>query len=214
MLPVPNYPFDANEALLSYCSSLEKEFLQIDNERKKKLAQLADYISAKIKKGEPVQLNFICTHNSRRSQFGQAWAYAASAFYGVKDVFSFSGGTEATAADIRCMKALERAGFLLSLKEQSTNSKYLLRLKETDEGMIFFSKTFNDSANPANNFAAIMVCSQADEACPFVPGAEKRFAIPYSDPKIADNTPQESQVYDERCRQIAREIFYVFSRVK
>lgn len=214
MLPFPTSKFEANDVLLSYCSSLESEFPQIDKERKKRLDEIADYIAQKKKNGTPIQLNFICTHNSRRSQFGQAWANVAAAFYGIQNVTSFSGGTEATAANIRCMKALERAGFLLNIHEQSNNPKYLLKFTEADQGTIFFSKKFNDSANPTKNFAAIMVCSQADEACPFVAGAEKRFAIPYSDPKVADNTPQETQVYDERCRQIAREVFYIFSKVK
>jgi protein-tyrosine-phosphatase len=206
--------FSATETLRQYCRTLEKEFSQINKERKKILEQVSKYITEKKKKNTPILLNFICTHNSRRSQFGQAWAAAAAIYFNVPKVSAFSGGTETTAANVRMLNALERAGFLVQRIDSSANPKYLLRLSESDEGQILFSKKFNDSSNPAKDFAAIMVCSQADEACPFVAGAEKRFSIPFSDPKIADNTPQETQTYDERCRQIAREIFYIFSKVK
>ncbi len=46
-----------------------------------------------------------------------------------------------------------------------------------------------------------------------VQGASSRFAIPYDDPKVADGTPEETAIYDERCAQIAREMLYVFSQV-
>ena len=71
-----------------------------------------------------------------------------------------------------------------------------------------FSKKYDHSQNPQNAFAAIMVCSNADEACPFIPGADARFSLPFQDPKQHDNTPQEGRQYDERCRQIAREMLY------
>jgi len=38
--------------------------------------------------------------------------------------------------------------------------------------------------------------------------------LPYQDPKAFDNTAQQNEKYDERCRQIAREMFYVFSQIK
>jgi hypothetical protein len=77
-----------------------------------------------------------------------------------------------------------------------------------------FSKQFSDPTNPQEDFCAVMVCSQADEACPYVPGAEKRIAIPYEDPKAFDGTPEETENYSERSRQIAREMLYLFTRVK
>lgn len=77
-----------------------------------------------------------------------------------------------------------------------------------------FSKRFSDPPNPQVDFCAVMVCSQADEACPHVPGAEKRFSIPYEDPKAYDGTPHESEKYNERSHQIAREMLYLFTRVK
>ena len=48
----------------------------------------------------------------------------------------------------------------------------------------------------------------------FVEGADFRMALPFEDPKKFDNTPVERDQYDERCRQIARECFYIMSQVR
>ncbi|MCK4776283.1 MAG: protein-tyrosine-phosphatase, partial [Candidatus Krumholzibacteria bacterium] len=63
------------------------------------------------------------------------------------------------------------------------------------------------------DFCAVMTCSQADKNCPVVVGASMRVAIPYDDPKAFDGTDQEAANYDERCRQISREMLYLFSAV-
>ncbi len=206
--------FKANEALSAYCRSLTQDFELIDKKRKVQLEEIAAYIKDKRKKNEPIKLTFICTHNSRRSHFGQAWAKVAAGYYGVENVETYSGGTEVTAVNPRAMSALKRAGFIHAVENRPLNPRNILRMSDEDEGQVFFSKKFSDEANPKTGFAAIMVCSSADEACPVVLGAEKRFAIPYTDPKIADDTPEESATYDERCKQIAREVFYMFSKAK
>jgi len=59
-----------------------------------------------------------------------------------------------------------------------------------------------------------MTCSDADENCPFIPGAELRLPLTYDDPKAADDTPQEAARYDERLRQIGRELFFALSLLK
>ncbi|MDW8273470.1 MAG: hypothetical protein RMJ53_04480 [Chitinophagales bacterium] len=203
-----------NNKLYNYIRETTQTFKLIDKNRKKQLNEIANYITEKRRKNEVVKLVFICTHNSRRSHFGEAWARAAALYYNIPNVETYSGGTEATAANYRTMQALVRAGFIHTVEEKKENPKNILRVSEHDSGKVHFSKKYNDDYNPKNGFAAIMVCNTADEACPVVFGAEKRFAIPYNDPKISDNTPQETATYDERCRQIAREMLYVFSKVK
>ena len=54
---------------------------------------LLDQLVTYMKDADSPQLNFICTHNSRRSHLGQIWAAIAGAYYNV-DVATFSGGTE------------------------------------------------------------------------------------------------------------------------
>ena len=59
-----------------------------------------------------------------------------------------------------------------------------------------------------------MTCSTADEGCPFIAGAEKRFPIRYDDPKTFDGTELMNEKYTERSLEIASEMFYVFSQLK
>ncbi|MCC6723940.1 MAG: protein-tyrosine-phosphatase [Saprospiraceae bacterium] len=197
-----------NEQLQTYCTNLEGEFALIPEPRQQELAELADYISKKLKSGEAAKLTVICTHNSRRSHIGQLWLAAAATFYGVEGVATYSGGTEATAFNPRAVAAMRRAGFSISGDETESNPRYTAKLGEGTDEITLFSKKYDDPANPQRGFAAIMVCSDADEACPFIPGAEKRFAIRYDDPKAADGTPDEAATYDERCKQIGREMLF------
>ncbi|HSK14337.1 MAG TPA: hypothetical protein VK907_14045 [Phnomibacter sp.] len=197
-------------ALQLYADSLPFEFEQIPEDRRKDLDKLAAYVQAQRDSGRPVQLTFICTHNSRRSHMGQIWAAAAAVYYGIDGVDTYSGGTEATAFNPRAVAAMERAGFRI-YKAEGMNPRYRVHLREGDEGVLCFSKKYDDPANPQGHFAAVMTCSQADAECPFIPGAAFRLSLPYNDPKEADGTPEESARYDERCQQIGREMMYAFS---
>lgn len=205
---------DFNTILQNYCASLIAEFDQIDPVRKADLEAMSDYIIQKRQAAEPVKVTVICTHNSRRSHMGQLWLEAAAAWYGVVEVHGFSGGTEATAFNHRAVAAMQHAGFQIETPDENNNPRYRVTLGANDTPRILFSKRYDDAVNPAQDFAAVMVCTDADEACPIVPGAEKRFAIPYDDPKHFDDTPQEQTKYDERCRQIAREFFYMMHVAK
>lgn len=192
---------------------LNDTFALISNERKELLNELARYISQKVRNHEEVNLNFICTHNSRRSHMGQIWGQTAAEYYGIENVKCFSGGTEATAFNPRAVKAIREFGFIITQKDNSGNPLYLVKYSDEKEPLICFSKVYNDEFNPQNNFAAIMTCSDADENCPVVFGAEARFPIRYKDPKEYDNTDLEAKMYEERFEEIGREMLYLFSRV-
>lgn len=199
--------------LSRYLADLTSEFANIPEERKTKLEKISAFISMKTEKEEAVLLTFICTHNSRRSHMSQLMAQAAASYYGIENVFCYSGGTESTAFNSRSVQALQQAGFEIVQQDNTENPRYLVKYAENSDALEAFSKIFSHPQNPQQNFAAIMTCSAADEACPFVPGAAVRIAIPYEDPKDADNTPEEKTIYDERCRQIAMEMMYAFSSV-
>lgn len=192
---------------------LIQHFDRIPQERKELLQEVAEYIGSELRQNNSVKLNFICTHNSRRSHLAQIWTQTAAAYYGIEGLKTFSGGTEATAFNPRAVAAIERAGFNVQ-NPGGENPKYKIKYAENSEPMICFSKRFDDEANPDKNFAAIMTCSDADENCPFVPGTSFRKAVTYRDPKESDGTDQEKETYDERCLQIGREMFYLMSLVK
>ena len=177
------------------------------------LDKVRDYILGKLEQNEPINLIFICTHNSRRSLLGQVWAQAAAANYSIPNVMAFSGGTEATACNPRTINTLLRAGLEVSKTTEGENPVYEIRFDEALPPINSFSKVYDHNPNPTESFAAIMTCNHADENCPYIPGAEKRFSITYTDPKESDGTSAETSTYDARCRQVATEMKYLFSKV-
>ena len=176
---------------------------------------LLDSVAAAVRKQlGPLFLNFICTHNSRRSQLGQAWAQAAAYYHDVDGIFSVSGGTEVSAFHPNTIAALKRQGFHIELKAGDTNPVYNVRFSSEAPSLEMYSKLFGDAVPSGARFLAMMVCNQADAACPFVPGNSGRFQLNYSDPGAFDGKPGQDAAYDERARQIASEMLYVFSKVK
>ncbi|MDP2089388.1 MAG: protein-tyrosine-phosphatase [Flavobacteriaceae bacterium] len=195
-------------------STITSSKATITNERKQILQALIDYIQSKVTENKNVNLNFICTHNSRRSHLSQVWAQAAAHYYKIKNVYCYSGGTEATALFPMAAKTLELAGFEINTLSEGKNPVYSIKYAENEPPIIGFSKTFDNPFNPQSEFATIMTCSQADAGCPFIPGAEKRIPVKYDDPKSFDNTPQQAEKYQERSNQIATEMLFVFSQIK
>lgn len=181
--------------------------------RKQILQPLIDYIQEKLNKKQPVRLNLICTHNSRRSHLSQVWAQTMAHYFQIPNVSCYSGGTEATALFPMIAKTLENTGFDILKLSEEPNPVYSIKFDKNEPAIIGFSKKMDDPFNPSSLFAAIMTCSQADEGCPFVPGAEARIPVTFEDPKAFDNTPQQAEKYQERCDQIASEFYYVFSQI-
>ncbi|HMG90975.1 MAG TPA: hypothetical protein VK589_13005 [Chryseolinea sp.] len=192
--------------------SLTSKFEIIPSTRRATLAHLASYIREKVNLNEPAQLNFICTHNSRRSHIAQVWAEAAAHFYGIPRVKNYSGGTEATAVNPNVIAALRHTGFKITVERDLNNPVYSIHIS-SDHNIKAFSKRYDDSSNPSKDFAAVMVCSDADQNCPFVPGAAQRIAITYEDPKKADGSPLETAAYRQTVDEIGREMLYVFSMI-
>ncbi|SIT98200.1 arsenate reductase [Epilithonimonas bovis DSM 19482] len=185
----------------------------ISEERKAILQPLIDFVQQKVNIRQEININFICTHNSRRSHLSQVWAQAASAHFNIPNVYCYSGGTEETALFPKVAETLINQGFSIFKISENNNPVYAIKYSDNALPIIGFSKKYDNPFNPVSAFAAIMTCSQADAGCPFIAGAEKRIPITFEDPKISDNTPEQSQVYAERSLQIATEMFYVFSKI-
>lgn len=197
-----------------YVQQRVAELEQIPAARREELEQLSQYVSRCRSAGRPARLTFICTHNSRRSHFAQIWPQVAAAYYDIPQVETFSGGTEATAFNPRTIEALQRCGLQITFTDKAaTNPRYAVRFQESGAALAGFSKIYNMPPNPTQAYCAVMTCSQADQACPTAAGCDQRIALPYDDPKVSDDTPQEAATYDARCAQIAREMLYVMSRV-
>jgi len=203
-----------NDIIMHLCQALEQEFDDITIERKLKLIELSDYIISRKNEDEIARLVVICTHNSRRSHMGQIWAQVAADYYGIRKIETFSGGTEATAFNPRAVSAFKKVGFDVNIiKNDDDNHRYELRWSEDMEAYQAFSKRYDDTPNPSEKFAAIMVCTSADEGCPIITGCDFRLSLPYEDPKAYDDTGLEAEMYDERLRQIGRDMLFCFSQI-
>lgn len=201
-------------ALQTTTEKLSNEFDLISDERRSILRALAIYVKSKQQQNETVRLNFICTHNSRRSHISQLWAAVSAHYYGIPRVETFSGGTEATAFNPRAVEAMRAVGFNIVKTSDGANPIYQVQYSSEAPPLEVFSKTYDHPANPDKNFAAVMTCSHADENCPFIPGSETRIPLTYDDPKDFDDTPMEKTKYEERVHQIGREILFAFSLLK
>ena len=185
---------------------------KITEERKKDFLPLIEYINKKRAKNEHIHLNFICTHNSRRSQLSQLWA-AVLGHYHQLALSTYSGGVEITACNERVITALRTQGFTVKQTGAAENPLYTISWGEVSFGA-YFSKLYNDSSSPTQDFSAVMTCAHADENCPFIAGAEERIPLRYEDPKRFDDTENEAEAYLNKSIEIATELHYIFSNLE
>ena len=187
---------------------------KLSNERENLLQNIANSIVQTLKNLGSVNINFICTHNSRRSQLSQVWAYYAMEYFGISQGNSFSSGTAETAFHPNTVKALEACGFKFSLEEfNHSNPKYIISYLGAHKTILGFSKTVEHPVNKTP-FIAVTTCGHADENCPVILEASSRFHLPYVDPKSSDGTPQEKETYVNTSKLIAGEIGILFKKVK
>jgi arsenate reductase len=186
--------------------------LSIPKHRLEKLQDLSDLLSFELEANKHLRLNFICTHNSRRSHLAQVWAHTLAQHFNLP-VDCYSGGTEATAVYPMVLQTLKSQGFQIEELVRIKNSVFSLKYEKNARPLVLFSKRFDHQFNPKDNFIAIMTCSDADENCPLVSGAKSRFALTYEDPKAFDDSEMQEEKYRERSLQIATELFEVFQQL-
>jgi arsenate reductase len=108
---------------------------------------------------------FLCTHNSARSQMAEGLLKHLAG-----DRFeAMSAGTEATRVRPLAIRAMEEVGIDISHQESKTLDRYL--------------------GEPFDH--VITVCDDANEACPFFPGAANRLHWSFEDPSKAEGTEEE-----------------------
>jgi arsenate reductase (thioredoxin) len=108
---------------------------------------------------------FLCTHNSARSQMAEGLLRHMSG-----DRFEvMSAGTEATHVRPLAIRAMGEVGVDISAQESETLGRYL-------------REPFD---------YVITVCDDANEACPFFPGAANRLHWSFEDPSRAEGSEEE-----------------------
>ena len=189
------------------------ENINLSDDRKKLLSEISQEIVKEYHKEGIVNLNFICTHNSRRSQLSQVWGFFAADYFDL-NIHSYSGGTEVTAFFRNTVKTLQKVGFIFNLQNFShQNPEYVISFEGSSTSILGFSKRFDHSENK-QPFIAITTCNNADTNCPFIPEAINRFHLPFVDPKSSDDSNVQDETYLKTNEQIAAEIYYMFSKIK
>lgn len=191
-----------------------KANLSISDERLNLLTNIADKIVDEFEEREKININFVCTHNSRRSQMAQVWAFFAIEYFNLTNIFSFSGGTEVTAFHRNTVKSLQKSGFEFNVVDFShQNPRYLISFKGSNKSLLGFSKLYDNEEN-SYPYIIVTTCDSADQNCPFIPDAIHRFHLPFVDPKLSDGTELQLETYLQTSKKIAGELFVVFNEVK
>jgi protein-tyrosine phosphatase/arsenate reductase len=194
-------------------AALIKQFDSIPKARQAVLDTLSTAIADSQTKNQTANLLYVCTHNSRRSHFGQVAGTLAAAYFDFDPVQCYSAGTEVTAMNRNAVNALIDFGFSVSSDNTTNNPLYTFGMDSINP-IQCFSKRFDDASIPKGNVIAIMTCTDAEQNCPFIPGAIRRIPLPYNDPKQSDGSGKEQAVYADRFQQILTEALYVFSSLK
>ena len=117
---------------------------------------------------------FLCTHNSARSQMAEGLLRDLGG-----DRFeAMSAGTEATHVRPLAIRAMEEIGVDISHQESKALDRYL--------------------GEPFDH--VITVCDDANEACPFFPGAASRLHWSFEDPSRAEGSEEERLAVFGRIR--------------
>jgi len=191
---------------------LSKDVENISSDRKVELDGISSTIIQHLKEEDSLDIIVVCTHNSRRSQLGEAWINTLANHFGLNQIKAFSGGMEVTAFNERMVKALRAYGFNVTEQESGVNPKYHLG----DSGLVhhpMYSKVYDHDMNPQSGFMAFMVCGHADENCPIVHGMKYRIPLRYKDPKEFDDTDFEEDAYLNKVREIGREMYYLLDNI-
>jgi len=181
--------------------------------RRNLLLQIAESIAREYTKNEIVNINFICSDNSRESQLCQAWAFLAAHHYGL-NIHSFSGGLEVSSFHRNTIKTLQKTGFSFQLEDFAhQNPKYSVSYSDSRNSIIVFSKLYDNSANK-EPFIAITTSKKAEEHCPLISNAIQCYYLPLNELKSSDGTDEQEANYLAISEKVATEIGYIFAAVK
>jgi arsenate reductase len=129
--------------------------------------------------GDRVRVLFLCTHNSARSQMAEGLLRHLAG-----DRFeAHSAGTEATHVRLLAIRAMDETGVDITGQESKTLDRYL------EEPFDY----------------VITVCDDANEACPFFPGAKNRLHWSLEDPSRAEGSEDERLAIFRKVRDEIRD---------
>ena len=126
-----------------------------------------------------MQLLFLCTGNSCRSQMAEGFARALAG----PSVTVDSAGIEAHGKNPRAIAAMEELGVDISAQESTRVTDAMLQAADV----------------------VVTVCGHADEHCPMLPGGVHKVHWPLDDPAKATGSEAEITAEFRRVRDDSRE---------
>ncbi|MEM1135769.1 MAG: protein-tyrosine-phosphatase [Bacteroidota bacterium] len=203
-----------NTPLFNYIQERAKEFESIPKRRKQSLGLVSELILPAIMAGRNIRFVFVCSHNSRRSQFCQIWAQVAALYYSVDHLLFYSGGTEGSSIHKAVIQSLKKAGLLINKETKGKNPHYIISAVQNQPLGTFYSKRITAKENPKENFCAVITCPEAEKKLNLEAGTHLQVSMIYDDPRKVDGTKHEQKTYDKLCKKIATEMLYIISHAQ
>ncbi|MCX6183082.1 MAG: hypothetical protein NT150_14290 [Bacteroidetes bacterium] len=128
-------------------------------------------------------------------------------YYGVYNIYVFSGGLSAQQVNKNVFEQLKKSGFVIEQLED----KAVISLSKKLSTYMYYSKALTDEMNPKDGYIGISVCSGAEH---FQLNGFVNYNLPYENPKFYDKTPSEKYINAQLNLQISREMMYLAHMVK
>lgn len=186
------------------------------NEIKPKRMEKLDVIARMIKKDVQhkglANVVFVCTHNSRRSQFAEVALSLCLRELNMEQIETYSCGTEETRIAQPVVDLLKT--YDMEVSEEVDKENPIVSLDYEGWSKKLFSKTYEYKGFEDKEFVAVMVCDDAAENCPFVPRFVNRIPHSYIDPKRADGTDLQEKRYSQTFSLILQEMMYLALKIE
>lgn len=199
--------------LNEYVKSFPQEFRKIPEDRRYRLNEIIYFLEEQEENNAPLQLTFIGTNQSSVSQMAQVWSKASAHYFGFQGFQSFSSGIKPNEISVNSITTLEKAGFIIYKSIIDGIDVYRIKYSNNLEPIVTFSKKIGHVKNPDMDYMAVFVEENADLNISNLRGTYHRLLLTYNDPIGYDGSGLEDQVYEESCRKVAIEMFYIFSHL-
>lgn len=200
--------------LNEYVRDFPKEFRKIPEDRRYRLNEIAYFLEEQDANNAPWQILFISSNESTISQMAQVWAKAASYYFGFANFRAYSGALNPGEISVNTITTLEKAGFIVYKADIDGIDVYRVKYSYNLEPIVAFPKKIDHVRNPYNNFMAVVLDENADLNIQNIKGTYHRLYLNYEDPAGYDGSDIQVQIYEEVCRKVAVEMFYVFSNLR
>ena len=199
--------------LNEYVRDFPGEFRKIPEDRRYRLNEIVYFLEEQEANNDPLQLLFISSNQSSISQMAQVWSKAAAYYFGFSNFHAFSGGINTGEISTSTITTLEKAGFIVYKNDIDGIDVYRIKYSYNLRPILAFTKKIEHVKNPYNNFMAVVLDENADINIQNIRGTYNRLFLSYVDPVGYEGSDQEDQVYEESCKKVAVEMFYVFSQL-